>query len=175
MAVEDAMTVEVETAEPSTPVTDVAKTMAEMEIGSIVVTQNGKAVGIICERDMLDKVVAVNARPGELTAEDIMEKSLISTEPNAEVLDAIRLMVQNDIGHLPVVENGAIVGILTVQDVLKATPRILESLPAPERREKIAEQAPEENICEFCGEVKNSLVEYNGRWICEECRDFLTG
>ncbi|KXA95261.1 hypothetical protein AKJ65_02170 [candidate division MSBL1 archaeon SCGC-AAA259E19] len=169
------MILDVETVETSTSVVEIAKTMAKEEIGSVVVTQNEDAVGIICERDMLDKVIAVDARPDELTAEDIMEEPLTTVEPGENLLDAIRLMVQNNIGHLPVVENGSLAGILTVQDVLKATPEILETLPAREERKGATKELSGEGVCEICGEVRSSLVEYNGKWICRECQDFLTG
>ncbi|KXB07291.1 hypothetical protein AKJ51_01655 [candidate division MSBL1 archaeon SCGC-AAA382A20] len=175
MPVEDAMTTNVETTKPSIPVTEVAKVMAEKEIGSVVVVENGEAVGIICERDVLDKVVAADAKPGELTAEDIMEASLITTEPDTNILDSVRLMVRNGIGHLPVVDNETLIGILTVQDVLKAMPEFLETLPSREEMERGLGEATGEGVCEVCGEVGESLVEYNGRWICEECLDFLTG
>lgn len=175
ISVEDAMTSKVETVNPTTSVVKVAKTMAEKEIGSVVVTQSGEAVGIICERDMLDKVIARGATPKEMVARDIMEKSLITIGPDADMLDAIRRMVRNGIGHLPVTENSTLVGIVTVQDALKATPRILETLPVQEVEGGRPGEVPEEGICEICGEVSESLREYNGRWICEDCWDFLTG
>lgn len=175
ITVEDAMTSDVETAKLSEPVTEIAKVMADKEIGSVVVTRDGEAIGIICERDVLDKVVAANAKPGELNAENIMEKPLITTEPNDDVLDAVRLMVRKSIGHLPVVENETLIGILTVQDVLQAMPEILETLPRRMEEEWEQEKATGEGVCEICGETKGHLTEHNGRWICEECLDFLTG
>lgn len=175
ITVGDAMTSDVVTAEPSTPVTEVARVMADEEIGSVVVTRGGEAIGIICERDVLDKVVAANARPNELTAEDIMEDPLITAEPNDDVLDAVRLMVRKSIGHLPIVENETLMGILTVQDVLQAMPEILETLPRRKEGEWEQEEATGEGVCEICGEMKGRLTEHNGRWICEECLDFLTG
>lgn len=172
--VKDAMTVNVITVDPSDSVTEVSHIMVEEGIGSVVVTEGSNPLGIICERDLLEKVISSDLKPSEVTAEDIMESPLITIDPVADMLDAMRLMVRNKIGHLPVVEGDKLTGIVTVQDVLEVTPKILEILPEHEEIET-TEEAIEESVCEICGEARKSLVKYNDKWICEECRDFLVG
>lgn len=172
--VKDAMTVNVITVEPSASVTKTAETMVKEGIGSVIVTEGKKPVGIICERDLLEKVISSDLKPSEVTAEDIMEEPLITTDPGADMLDAMRLMVKNKIGHLPVTDGGDLTGIVTVQDVLEVTPQILEILPEREEIEPRTEEI-EESVCEICGEARKPLVQYNNKWICEECRDFLVG
>ncbi len=130
--VKDAMTINSVTTDPSDSVTEVAKMMVDKGIGSVVITEENRPQGIICERDLLEKVISSDVKPSEVTAEDIMEKPLITIDPSADMLDAMRLMVKNEIGHLPVVDGADLVGIVTVQDVLEVTPKILEILPEHE-------------------------------------------
>lgn len=172
--VKDAMTVNVITVAPSDSVTKAADVMVKEGIGSVVVSEGDEPLGIICERDLLEKVISSDLKPSEVTAEDIMEEPLITIDPIADMLEAMRLMVKNKIGHLPVVDGGILTGIVTVQDVLEVTPKILEILP--EREEiKTPERSIEESVCEICGEARKPLMQYNNKWICEECRDFLVG
>ncbi len=172
--VKDAMTVNVFTAKPEDQVMEVADTMVNEGIGSIVIVENGEPLGIICERDLLEKVISSDQQPSKVNAEDIMEEPLITTEPNTDMVDAMRVMIKNNIGHLPVVDRGELIGIVTVQDALEVTPQLLEIIP---EREEIhqAEEKVQESVCEICGEARKPLVNYNNKWICEECKDFLMG
>lgn len=172
--VKDAMTVNAITVDPSESVTKAAEIMVNEGIGSVIIIEDEKPVGIICERDLLEKVISSDLKPSEVTAEEIMEAPLITITPSADMLDAMRLMVRNKIGHLPVVDGEKLAGIVTVRDVLEVTPQILEILPEREEIEK-PEEAIEESVCEICGEARKPLVQYNNKWICEECRDFLVG
>lgn len=172
--VKDAMTVRAVTANPSDSATEIAKEMVDKGIGSVIVTENNTAKGIICERDLLKKIISSDLKPGEVKAEDIMEAPLITIDPSSDMLDAMRIMVKNKIGHLPVVDGADLVGIVTVQDVLEVTPQILEILPEHKEIES-SEETIEESVCEICGETGKPLYQYKNKWICEECRDFLVG
>lgn len=172
--VKDAMTINAITVTPTASVTKVADIMVNEGVGSVIIIKEDEPVGIICERDLLEKVISSDMKPSEVTARDIMTQPLITTKPGTDMLDAMRTMIQNNIGHLPVVKNGKLMGIVTVQDVLEVTPQILEIIP--ERKEIAAEEeAIEESVCEICGETRKSLLQYKNKWICEECRDFLVG
>lgn len=174
--VKDAMTVSVITVSRDESATAAAEIMVEESIGSVIVTDEEEPIGIICERDLLEKVISSDMKPSEITVERIMEEPLITTNPREDMLDAMRTMVKNDIGHLPVIDDGEnLVGIVTVQDVLEVTPQILEVLPERENLEPQAEEEIEESVCEICGEAHKSLIRYKDKWICEECRDFLVG
>lgn len=172
--VKDAMTVNVTTATPEEPVMKVADIMVNEGIGSVIITENEEPIGIICERDLLEKVISSDLKPSEVVANDIMVEPLITTDPNTDMLDAMRQMIKNNIGHLPVVESGELIGIVTVQDVLEVTPQILEIIPEREEIEP-AEEEIAESVCEICGEARKPLLQYKNKWICEECRDFLVG
>jgi len=174
--VKDAMTVNVYVANLDDPVMEVANTMVNKGIGSMVIKENDEPVGIICERDLLEKVISSDQKPSDVKAKDIMEEPLITTSSNTDMLDAMRIMIKNDIGHLPVVDDGELTGIVTVQDALEVTPQILEIIP--EREEIQPEGRKEdvkESVCEICGETGKPLIQYKNKWICDECRDFLVG
>lgn len=172
--VRDAMTVNVETASSSTSVTEVADIMVKKGVGSVIITENDEPIGIICERDLLEKVISSDLKPSDVQAKDIMVKPLITTSPDTDMLDAMRTMIKNSIGHLPVIEGEKLTGIVTVQDALEVTPQILEVLPERQEIEGPKEEISE-SVCEICGEARKPLLRYRNKWICEECRDFLVG
>ncbi len=175
--VKDAMTVNVFVADVEDPVEKVANTMVNEGIGSMVIKEDDKPVGIICERDLLEKVISSDQKPSDVKAKDIMEEPLITAKSNTDMLDAMRTMIKNDIGHLPVVTNGELVGIVTVQDALEVTPQILEIIPEREeiQQQENVQDEVQESVCEICGETRKPLIQYKNKWICEECRDFLVG
>lgn len=170
--VKDAMTINVITLGSSASVTEVAELMVEKSIGSVVITENSEPIGIICERDLLEKVISSDLKPSEVTAGNIMVKPVITTDPETDMLDALRTMIEKDIQHLPVVEKGEIVGILTLQDILEITPEILETIPEFEEIEASKKEV-EEPVCDICREPRKPLVQYGNKWICEKCREFL--
>lgn len=174
LPVKDAMTVNVATVTPSNTVAEAAEIMTEEGIGSLVIVRENKPIGIITERDLLEKVVSSDIKPSEIKVNEIMSKPLITVTPKTDILDAIRKMVKNNVRRLPVVEKDEIVGILTAQDVTEVSPQILEILPEREEIEPEEEEV-EESVCEVCAEARKSLSEWNGRWICDECRDYLVG
>lgn len=171
--VKDAMTVKVVTVGPSKTVAKAAEMMTENGIGSLVIVRKSKPIGIVTERDLLEKVVSSDLKPSEVRVSNVMSKPLITATPNDDMLDAMRTMVKNRIRRLPVVKGEELVGIVTAQDVTEVSPQILEVLPEHEEIEP--KEEVEESVCEVCGEARKSLSEWNGKWICDECRDYLVG
>ncbi|MBS3815426.1 MAG: CBS domain-containing protein [Hadesarchaea archaeon] len=171
--VKDAMTVNVLTAGPQKTVAKAAEVMTENGVGSLVIVRENKPIGIVTERDILDKVVSSDLKPSEVRVSNVMSKPLITVKPEFDMLDAMRLMVKNRIRRLPVVQDEELVGIVTAQDVTEVSPQILEVIP--EREEIEPPEEVEESVCEVCGEARKSLYEWNGKWICDECRDYLVG
>ena len=97
----------------------VATLMTHKRIGSLLVSQNGVVVGIVTERDLVKKVVALDQDPHQLAVGTIMSSPLIDIDINRTVHDASDLMAEKGIRHLPVTENRAIVGILSVRDLIR--------------------------------------------------------
>lgn len=99
------------------PVARAAKIMAEREIGSILVTRSGAYVGIVTERDILEKVVASSINAGEVSIGKIMSAPLITVPGAASLGDAIMLMSTKHIRRLLVTQDGKISGIFTQRDL----------------------------------------------------------
>ncbi len=97
-----------------------AKIMKEKSIGSIVVVEEGKPVGIATERDILQKVVSKGLSASQVKMEDIMTKNLITISGKTPIINAIRIMEKKKVRHLLVIERGKLVGIVTQRDLLRA-------------------------------------------------------
>jgi CBS domain-containing protein len=105
--------------------------MNKFQIGSVIVTNNGRAVGIITERNILERVVEPRLDPGTIWAKDIMSSPLFTVDPNDAVEEAAKIMAQKRIKKLPVVEGDKIVGVVSTSDIVRANPTqigILEEL-----------------------------------------------
>jgi len=93
-----------------------AETMWRQQTGSLVVTDGGRMVGIITERDLL-KAVAHGVDLETSTVADVMTKAVLTTSPEEPLRDAAREMAAHWIRHLPVVVNDQVVGMLSMRDV----------------------------------------------------------
>ncbi len=105
--------------------------MNKFQIGSVIVTNNGRAVGIITERNILERIVEPRLDPGTIWAKDIMSSPLVTVDPNDTVEEAAKIMAQKRIKKLPVVEGDKIVGVVSTSDIVRANPTqigILEEL-----------------------------------------------
>lgn len=100
-------------------IADVAKIMDERGIGSVLVTENGKAAGIITERDVITKCVAKGKDPAKASVESIMTTPLVSVDQDCMVDDAAKLMVSKMIRRLPIIDNGDIIGMVTATDLIR--------------------------------------------------------
>lgn len=117
----DIMVREVFTASPDASVHEVAGEMARQRISSCVVCEEKNCpVGIVTERDMVRSVVAVGCPdPSRSRISSIMTKNPVVLRPDDTLFDALSLLAKNDIKHLPIAENGRLVGILTLRQLMK--------------------------------------------------------
>ena len=99
---------------------DAIRVMAEKDIGAVVVTEKGKPVGIVTERDILKKVCP-NVSCMKVKVREIMSKPLITVDANTPIGEAVSIMVDRNIRRLLVTEGGKIVGIVTQKDLMKGT------------------------------------------------------
>lgn len=105
--------------------------MNKFQIGSVIVTNNGRAVGIITERNILERIVEPRLDPATIWAKDIMSSPLVTVDPNDTVDEAAKIMAQKRIKKLPVVEGNKVVGVVSTSDIVRANPTqigILEEL-----------------------------------------------
>ncbi len=104
----------------------VAMTLMEESIGAALVRGPHGAVGLISERDIA-RAVAERVNLDRTTAEEVMVTELATVTPNDELLDAVHRMLDNEVRHLPVVEDGVAYGMLSARDVLRALAEEQES------------------------------------------------
>ena len=145
MKVKDVMIEEVLTIDSRTLVMKAVKMMNENDIGCLIVTRRGKAIGIVTERDLLARIIAKSKNPKETKIDEIMTKPLISGHPDMDFEEATKLMFKMNIKKLPVLESeGKLAGLVTLTDVARCQPqmmRILKKLSAqtlpPKRMQKV--------------------------------------
>lgn len=100
-------------------VKEAAVIMSKYDIGCLVVVDNNKkVVGIITERDILEKVNARDKTSSKIRIEEIMTPKVITIDANALLDDAVYLMIKHKIKKLPVIENNELVGIITSTDIV---------------------------------------------------------
>jgi CBS domain-containing protein len=93
--------------------------MAEKNLGALVVLEDGKLAGIMSERDYARKVILLDRGSRETKVREIMTSDLITVSPADSVAECMRLMTEHRIRHLPVVEDGALGGIVSIGDAVK--------------------------------------------------------
>lgn len=118
MPLSDVMAVKVVTVTRDLPAAEIARRLIAAKVGSALVCEGPKLVGIVTERDIL-RVVADGKDPQTVRAEACMTTSPVCAEPDWEIGDAARLMVSRGIRHLPVTQDGKIVGIVSIRDLLR--------------------------------------------------------
>ena len=100
----------------------IAREMVNSDAGSVIITENGKAMGIITERDLVKNIVVEDKKPSEIKASKILSTPLITIRPEASIVDASRIMLKANIKRLPVLENNTLVGVISNTDILMITP-----------------------------------------------------
>ena len=100
---------------------EATKTMNKNRIGCVVVAYNGGIVGILTERDLLERVLEECKDPKETKISDVMTRKVIVGNPDMELVEATRLMFDNKVKKLPVVEGNQLLGLVTLTDIARAT------------------------------------------------------
>ncbi|QGR20040.1 CBS domain-containing protein [Stygiolobus azoricus] len=125
--VKEYMKSSVVTVNKNTILYEIAKIMTEKNIGSVIVVENGKPVGIITERDIVRAIG--KGKKLDTKAEEIMTVSLITIKEDSPVTGALALMRQFNIRHLPVVnDKGELTGIISIRDIARAVDDMFENL-----------------------------------------------
>lgn len=118
MKVSDIMTRAPIVLSPSASVDEVAHIMREKGISSVILVTNGKPIGIVTERDLVHRVMALGKDPKKLMAADICTKPVIAVSHHSEVEDAVETMNEHKIRRLVIVDDlDHVTGILTTDDV----------------------------------------------------------
>jgi CBS domain-containing protein len=110
----------VETVTPETSVYDALQKMSNRGVGALVVIEGGEIRGLFSERDYARKVVLQGRASKNTPVQEVMTRRVITVEPQQTVEACMVLMTDKRIRHLPVVENGRLIGIVSIGDVVKA-------------------------------------------------------
>jgi len=100
---------------------EAVKLMNENKIGCLLVVDYEKISGIFTERDVLERIVEEGKNPRETKVSEIMTKHVIIGNPNMELVDATKLMFENKVKKLPIVEDGKLMGLVTLTDIARVT------------------------------------------------------
>ena len=117
--VEDVMVRNVKTVGPKETVLKATEIMNKHAIGCIIVTENGKPIGIVTERDLLKRVISNKKDPTQTKLSEIMSKPLITVKPSTSITSAAKIMIKTQIKKLPVINNQNLVGILSLTDLIR--------------------------------------------------------
>src|ERR1044072_2424954 len=105
---------------PDDPVLDAIKAMAERHVGALLVMKAGELVGIVSERDYARKVILLGRSSSDTPVGQIMSSPVHPVTPKRSIEDCMRLMTERRVRHLPVVENGRVIGVISIGDLVKA-------------------------------------------------------
>ncbi len=119
MQIKSYMLTDVKTCKENETIDSIAKVMSANNIGSIVVVKDDIPIGIFTERDLLKRVVASGKNPTKTTVGEVMTKELITVNKDEKLRAVYHVFVINHIRHLPVVEKGKLVGIVSLKDIAR--------------------------------------------------------
>ena len=160
----------------------IAREMVSRDAGSVIITDNGMAMGIITERDLVKSIVMEDKRPGEVKAIEILSTPLVTVEPETSIIEASEIMLKANIKRLPVLRNDIVIGVISNTDILMVTPglnTILKDLIDMNREALLSIPSIEEiseaedfstGVCESCEVFSTDLKFVDGRYLCGNCR-----
>ena len=172
ISVKDAMTIHPITLDIKKSLKDCAKLMKRHRIGGVLIVDKKKLIGIVTEQDIVRKLVAKGKGTLDICVTEIMETELITITSDIDIYEAMMLMRDEDVRHLPIVENEKLVGLITSKDVLRIEPQLFDFMVAKfELRE--AKNKPLLDVCELCGCLTEKLYSIKGSKVCPKCRKLV--
>lgn len=102
-------------------VADAVRVMNSHKVGSVIVTQEGRLVGIFTERDVLTRVVAAGRTPDATSVADVMTHTPVTVSPHATVEEVMSVITERRVRHIPILEDGShnVLGLISIGDVLR--------------------------------------------------------
>ncbi len=116
----DTKSPEVHSISPDAPVIDAIRLMAERRIGALLVMEGSRLAGILSERDYARKIVLQGRSSKDTPVRDIMTAHVVSVAPHDNTDMCMQLVTDSRIRHLPVVEGGQVIGVISIGDLVKA-------------------------------------------------------
>jgi CBS domain-containing protein len=122
LEVGDVMTYPAITEDEDASVAEISKCMKMSGIGSVVITKEDKPIGIVTDRDIVIKVMMKNRNPGKVKAKEIMSSPLMTIGADTSLKGACKLIVEKGIRRLLVIEDGELVGIISLRNIVTGEP-----------------------------------------------------
>ncbi len=181
MFVRDIMAVNVVSMPPDASIFEVSKAMAEMDIGSVIIADKDRPLGIITESDIVRRVIVGEKDTKTTIASEVMSSPIIHVEPGTGLTDAMRVMAKSNIRRVAVLKNNTLAGIITSRDLLRWSPELIDILVESLRlKDEVASSRTADvdddliaygGDCSSCGEYSTDLVLEDGEYLCESCRE----
>lgn len=169
LKVEDVMVKEVRTIDMNASVKEAAQIMNEFEIGCLIVGGKRNAIGIVTERDLLQRVVATAKDVTRTKVKDIMSSPLTTIKAGVEVEEAVKLMFQAKIKKLPVVRTRKqLVGLITLTDMARFQPYLMKILKQLGARTNLLTDTEKKVIKQY---LKNGKKLDSFKTILHRCRN----
>jgi CBS domain-containing protein len=149
---------------------EAAKVMKKNSVGSLIVMQKERPIGIVTERDILLKVIAGDKTPAKTKIKEIMSTPVVTIGPNTDVAEAAKKMAKLNIRRLPVVQKDELQGMVTENDILRIAPTLIELT-----REHASINSGEDitsrqqGYCEICMEYSEELIRSDSGLLCPSC------
>ncbi len=176
LKVKDLMTKNVISLPMEKSVADIALEMAKKDVSAMLLKSGDTFVGILTDRDIIKKVIALGLNPKNVRGGEVMSSPLISISENVSVQEAADKMRDNKIRRLVVKRKGNVVGIISESDIVRVEPE-LHFLIREHSRLGVGKVSPMEprgvileGYCEECENYSGDLKKVNGKWLCDECQ-----
>ena len=141
---------------------------------ALLVVKNGKPIGIVTDSDLVKKIIARNKTPSSIKVNEIMSRPLVTTKPMDTILEATRKMKRSNIKRLPVMSNGKLVGIISLSDIARSSPEMIDLLEYKLSMKEMPTEIKERStsgICDLCGNYSDDLKNVDGQWVCDDDRE----
>ena len=124
----DVMVTEVVIMDENVSAKKAAEIMAQEGVSAIIVTSEGKANGILTERDILKRIVAEDKNSRKTKVKEIMSSPLVTIGPSTDLEEAAHLMFEKKIKNIPVANENRLIGLISLQDICRLQPEVLKIL-----------------------------------------------
>lgn len=170
--VKDVMNSPVITASPNASVKELADKMSGTKVGSVIIMDNDKPIGIVSDWDIVSRATIKDELPSKILAKDIMQP-LQTIGSDEGITQAARLLRKHGIKRLGVTYKNKLVGVISSSDVIAVTPELVDVVSEKAsllRGEMGRSPAFISGYCDECNEWSDYMQYVDGKFICEECR-----
>ena len=166
---------------PDTNLIDCAKEMIKKRVGSLILKEGQRLVGLLTEKDIIWALIKKSKTDLRwIKARDIASKKVATIKPSADVYEALQRMKKLKFRRFPVMVNKKVIGMLTLKDILRIEPTLFRDVSQIERIKEESEKLERirhggkrmlrQGMCEECGNF-DILFKIDGRLLCETCKD----